>query len=140
MAVKPIPEGYHTITPYLIVEDADKLVEFIEKVFDGKLLFKMENDDGKISHGEFKIGDSMLMFAEASEEWKPTRTMLHLYVEDADTVYQKAWMPEQFRSKNRRINFTAIEMQRAGFLRKYLGNCDAYRRRFRRRNGEKNIC
>lgn len=90
MAVKPIPEGYHTITPYLIVENADKIVEFIEQVFDGKLLFKMETADGKISHGEFKIGDSMLMFAEASDEWKATRTMLHLYVEDTDAVYQKA--------------------------------------------------
>jgi PhnB protein len=90
MAVKPIPEGYHTITPYLIVEDADKLVEFIEQVFDGKLFFKMQNDSGRISHGEMKIGDSMLMLAEASEEWKATRTMLHLYVEDADAVYQKA--------------------------------------------------
>jgi PhnB protein len=90
MAVKPIPEGYHTITPYLVVEDAAKLVEFIENVFDGRLLFKLETDDGKISHGEFKIGDSILMFAEASEEWKPTRTLLHLYVEDADAVYQKA--------------------------------------------------
>ena len=90
MEVKPIPEGYHTITPYLIVEDADKLIEFIEQVFDGKLIFKMQTDAGKIGHGEMKIGDSMLMLAESSEEWKPTRTMIHLYVKDADSVYQKA--------------------------------------------------
>ena len=90
MTVKPIPEGYHTITPYLIAEKADKLVEFIEQVFDGELIFKMRNDSGKISHGEMKIGDSMLMLAEASDEWKATRTLLHLYVEDTDAVYQKA--------------------------------------------------
>lgn len=90
MSVKPIPEGFHTITPYLVVEGADRLVEFIERVFDGKLLFKMETDEGKIGHGEIKIGDSILMFADASDEWEPTRALLHLYVEDADAVFKKA--------------------------------------------------
>lgn len=90
MSVTYKPEGYHTITPYIIVENADELVEFIEKIFDGQLLFKMQNQDGRISHGEMTIGDSKLMLAEATEEWEPTQTMLHFYVEDIDTVYQKA--------------------------------------------------
>jgi len=90
MSVKPIPEGYTTITPYLIVEDADKLVEFVEKTFDGELLFKILNDAGRITHGEMKIGNSMLMLSESSDEWKPTNVMLHLYVEDIDATYQKA--------------------------------------------------
>ena len=90
MSVKPIPEGYTTITPYLIVEDADKLVEFVETVFDGKLLFQMRNDAGRISHGEMKIGNAMFMLSEASGEWKPTQTLLHLYVEDVDATYQRA--------------------------------------------------
>lgn len=90
MSVNHIPEGYHTITPYLVVEDAEKLIEFIQTVFDGKLIFKMNNDDGKIGHAEIKIGDSHLMLADASEEWKPTKTLLHLYVENADEIYQKA--------------------------------------------------
>lgn len=68
MAIKPIPDGYHTITPYLIVEDAERLVEFIEKTFAGQLLFKMENEVGRIAHGEMKIGDSMLMLAESTSE------------------------------------------------------------------------
>lgn len=90
MSVKPIPEGYHTITPYLIVEDADKLVEFVEKIFDGKLLFKIQTDAGRISHGEMKIGDSIIMLSEAAGEWKPTKTMLLLYVEDVDATYERA--------------------------------------------------
>ncbi len=90
MAVKPIPDGYHTITPYLIVDDADKLVEFVETIFDGQILFKMQNEAGRITHGEMKIGDSMLMLSEASDEWQATRTMLHLYVADIDATYQKA--------------------------------------------------
>ncbi len=90
MSVNFKPDGYHTVTPYLIVEDADKLVEFLEKTFDGKLLIKMTTDAGRISHGEMKIGDSILMLAEATGEWKPTRTLLYFYVEDVDAVYQKA--------------------------------------------------
>jgi PhnB protein len=90
MSVKPIPDGYHTITPYLIVDDADKLVEFVEKIFDGELLFKMKNDANRITHAEMKIGDSMLMLSESSEEWKATKTMLYLYVSDTDATYQKA--------------------------------------------------
>ncbi len=90
MSVKPIPDGYTTITPYLVVEDANKAIEFIEKIFDGQLLFKLQNEAEKITHAEIKIGNSMLMLAEASEEWKPTRSMLHLYVEDIDATYQKA--------------------------------------------------
>lgn len=90
MSVKPIPEGYHTITPYLIVEDADKLVEFVEKIFDGKLLFKIQTEAGRISHGEMKIGDSVIMLSEAAGEWKPTNVMLLLYVEDVDATYQRA--------------------------------------------------
>lgn len=90
MTVKHTPEGYHTITPYLIVEGADKLIAFIENVFGGTVVMKMEADGGRIGHAEMKIGDSMLMLADASEEWKPTQAMLHLYVEDTDGVYQKA--------------------------------------------------
>jgi PhnB protein len=90
MTVKPIPEGYHTITPYLIVEGAGKLIEFIENVFEGKVTTKIQDDSGRINHAEMKVGDSMLMLAEASEEWKPTKTMLHLYVEAVDETYQKA--------------------------------------------------
>ena len=69
MAAKPKPDGYHTITPYLIVEDADKLVEFIENVFDGQLLFKMENEKGRLNvekhflHlGRAVVGEVILRF------------------------------------------------------------------------------
>jgi PhnB protein len=90
MSVRSIPEGYHSITPYLIVEDAEKLIEFVEQAFDGRVFIKMQDENGKINHAEMKIGDSALMLAEASEEWKPTRTFLHLYVENVDETYQKA--------------------------------------------------
>lgn len=90
MSVNYKPEGYHTITPYLVVEGAEQLIEFVQTVFGGTLVFKMNNDDGKIGHAEMKIGDSFLMLADASEEWQATRTVLHLYVENAGETYQKA--------------------------------------------------
>jgi len=90
MSVKAIPDGYHTITPYLIVEDAKKLIEFLEKTFDAKMAFVMKDDNGRINHAEIKIGDSMLMFSEGCEEYKPTFTHLYLYVENVDSTYKKA--------------------------------------------------
>jgi len=119
MSVKPIPEGYATITPYLIVEDADRLVEFVETIFDGKLLFQMRNEAGRISHGEMKIGNSMLMLSEASGEWKPTNTMLHLYVEDVDTVYKKALEAGAVSVKEPQDQFYG---DRSGCVRDWFGN------------------
>lgn len=90
MSVKPIPEGYHTITPCLVVEGAEKLIKFIENIFNGEVKSKMQGDNGKIAHAEIKIGDSMLMLADACEEWNASQTMLYLYVEDTDATYLKA--------------------------------------------------
>ena len=90
MAVKPIPDGYHTVTPYLIVEGAQKLIDFLKQGFGAKETFSMPGPDGKIGHAEVKIGNSMVMLADANPRWKPTKTMLYLYVEDVDAVYKKA--------------------------------------------------
>ena len=90
MAVKPIPLGYHTVTPYLSVQGADKLLEFVKQAFDAKEVERMTMPDGKIAHAEVKIGDSMVMLGEASAEWKPVQCMLYLYVEDADATYKSA--------------------------------------------------
>jgi PhnB protein len=89
-SVKPVPDGYHTVTPYLIVEDAPAVLAFAEQAFDAKVLDRSMSDDGQIVHAEIKIGDSRIMLGEASEEWPAMRAMLHLYIEDVDTVYRKA--------------------------------------------------
>jgi uncharacterized glyoxalase superfamily protein PhnB len=90
MAVKPIPEGYHTVTPYLVVEGAAKLIDFLKQAFDAQETFRMPKPDGTIMHAEVKIGDSMVMIGEGSEPWKPMPSVLHLYVNDADAVYKRA--------------------------------------------------
>jgi uncharacterized glyoxalase superfamily protein PhnB len=89
--VKPVPDGYHTLTPYLIVDGADKVISFMKDAFGAKAVFDpMMRPDGKIMHAEFKIGDSVMMIADSSERAKATTSMLHVYVPNVDAVYQKA--------------------------------------------------
>ena len=90
MPVKPIPEGYHTITPYLVVKGAGALLDFIKKAFDAKELERMALPDGTIMHAEVSIGDSRLMISDARGEHKPKTGMLYLYVKDADATYKRA--------------------------------------------------
>jgi uncharacterized glyoxalase superfamily protein PhnB len=89
MAVKPIPEGYHSITPYLVVEGADKLLDFVKQAFDAEPHECMRRPDGTIQHAEVKIGNSMVMLADASGRWKATSTTLYLYVNDTDATYRR---------------------------------------------------
>jgi len=89
--VKPVPDGYHTLTPYLVADGADKVISFMKDAFGAKPVFEpMMRPDGKIMHAEFKIGDSVVMIADASERARPTPAMLHVYVPNVDAVYQKA--------------------------------------------------
>ena len=88
---KPIPEGFHTVTPYLIVDGAEKVIGFMQKAFGA--FFDHEptkRPDGKIMHATLKIGDSMVMISEASEHAKAMPIMLYLYVPNADASYQQA--------------------------------------------------
>ena len=91
MAVKPIPDGYHTITPYLVVRGAAKTIEFAKKAFGAEVVDQpVTRPDGTIMHAEFKIGDSRVMISDASEQHPPMQSMLHLYVPNVDAVYQRA--------------------------------------------------
>ncbi len=90
MAVKPIPDGYHTVTPYLVVEGVAKLIDFLKQAFEAKEINRHAQPDGTIMHAEVKIGDSIVMMGEARGEHKPMQTMLYLYVKDADAVYKRA--------------------------------------------------
>lgn len=89
MSVKKIPEGYNSITPYVVIEKASELIEFLEKAFEAKVNFK-NTQDGKTTHADLTIGDSHIMLSEATEQWAPQPTMFYFYVEDTDRVYKKA--------------------------------------------------
>lgn len=90
MAVKPIPGGYHTITPYLVVHGAAKLIGFLEQAFDAKVLSRSVLPDGRIMNAELQIGDSMIMMGETQGEHKPRPCTIYLYVDDTDAVYKRA--------------------------------------------------
>jgi PhnB protein len=88
--VKGIPEGYHSVTPILVVKNAPALIDFLKKAFDGKERYRMNGPDGTIMHAEVAVGDSAVMLSEATEQHSPVQTAIYLYVEDVDTTYEKA--------------------------------------------------
>jgi uncharacterized glyoxalase superfamily protein PhnB len=90
MAAKPIPDGYHTVTPYLVVPDVAAELDFLERAFGAEVTFKMQGPDGSVSHAEARVGTSMVMLGGSSERWAPMPCMLYLYVEDVDAAYARA--------------------------------------------------
>jgi PhnB protein len=90
-SVKPIPEGYHTVTPYILAQDAAKLIDFVKKAFNAKETERYSMPDGTIGHAEIRIGDSVIMLADAQgAEYKPMAAGIHLYVEDCDATYKRS--------------------------------------------------
>lgn len=98
MAVKPIPEGYHAVTPYLIIDGAARALEFYQRAFDARELFRMPAPGGKIGHAEIRIGDSVIMLADEFPEMghrSPssiggTGVSLMVYVQRVDEVFERA--------------------------------------------------
>jgi PhnB protein len=90
MAVKPIPDGYQTVTPYLTLDDPAPVIEFLKKVFDAQEIFAMRDDKGNIGHAEVKVGSSILMLGKARDQWKSRPGNFYVYVEDCDAMYKKA--------------------------------------------------
>ncbi len=92
MTVKPIPEGYRTVTPYLVVEGADKLIDFITEAFGGKERMRLPGPGGAVGHAEVEIGDSVVMLGDSSttDDNRKFPGMIHLYVGDVDAAYKSA--------------------------------------------------
>ena len=90
MAVKPIPDGYHSVTPYLTVPGAAKLLDFLKQAFEAQELHRMPRPDGTIMHAEVRIGDSLVMMGEPMGSAQPLFGSLYLYVHDVDAVYKRA--------------------------------------------------
>ncbi|NLY95692.1 MAG: VOC family protein [Myxococcales bacterium] len=88
--VEAVPHEYGSITPYLVVSDGDAAIRFYEKAFGAQTRLRVEDERGVIRHAELDVGDSVVMLSEATDEWKPTSSMICLYVEDCDTTFQRA--------------------------------------------------
>jgi len=95
---KPIPDGYHTATPYLIIGGAGDAIEFYKKAFGAQELFRFPTPDGKIGHAEIKIGDSPIMLADEYPDmgYKGPQSLggspvsIMIYVENVDTIFNQA--------------------------------------------------
>lgn len=90
MAVKAVPDGYHTVTPYLVSSDAEQLLTFVKAAFGGKEKQVMRAPDGTIWHAEVLIGDSPVMLAQASPQHPAMQAGMYLYVPDTDATYRAA--------------------------------------------------
>ena len=90
MTVKPVPDGYHTVTPYLVVRGVTDLIHFLQRAFDAREISRTRLPDGSIMYAEVRIGDSLIMLGEAAENTPPMPAMLHLYLEDTDAAYRRA--------------------------------------------------
>jgi len=88
--MKTIPDGYTTVTPWLISTDTAQELEFIHAAFDGQELARVVGEDGRIGHAETRIGGSIVLLFDASPDWPPTPCFLRLYVEDADETFRRA--------------------------------------------------
>ncbi len=98
MAVTPIPDGYHSVTPYLTVHDAAGAIDFYKRAFGAVELMRMDGPDGKIGHAEIKIGDSHVMIGDENPAWGARSAksiggspiQLMVYVADVDTMFPRA--------------------------------------------------
>ena len=98
MPVKPQPDGYHSVTPYLVVKDAAGAIDYYKKVFGAQELFRLSGPDGKVGHAELKVGDSIVMLADEAPQMgalspptiggSPVRILL--YVENVDEIVPRA--------------------------------------------------
>ncbi len=85
-----LPEGYHTITPYFTVSDADRLLEFLVEAFGGAIVVTNRYPTGRIQHARVRVGDSVIMINESNEQYPVNVSQMHLYVDDVEIVFSKA--------------------------------------------------
>jgi uncharacterized glyoxalase superfamily protein PhnB len=90
MAVKAIPEGFHTVTPYLAAQGAAALIDFLLAAFDAREVQREALPDGRIINAQIQVGDSMVLVADAPPERKPAPATFYMYLEDVDAAYEKA--------------------------------------------------
>ncbi len=90
MTVKAIPDGYHTVTPYLIVPDVRRMIDFLRAAFAAVESEWHEGPDGQVRHAEVRVGDSALMMGQAMDGFPAMPCMLYLYLPDVDAAYRNA--------------------------------------------------
>jgi PhnB protein len=87
--IRPVPEGYRAVTPWIVSRDTARLLDFVKEAFGAEEIARVLNEDGTIGHAEFRIGDSIVMAFDAREGWPDTPGFFRLYVEDGGAVYRR---------------------------------------------------
>jgi PhnB protein len=90
MSGNPIPKGYHTVTPYLVITDVPRVIDFLKAALGGAEIERHADPKGRIMHAEVRIGDSIVMMGEANDVFPPMPVNLYLYVTDTDATYKAA--------------------------------------------------
>lgn len=90
MSVRFIPDGFHTVTPNIIVERAEDLITFLKRAFGASEKVRLTMPGGKIAHCEVQIGDSRINIGESMEGWPPHALLAQVFVEDSDAAFQRA--------------------------------------------------
>lgn len=84
------PAGYSTVSPYLVADGAQQVVDFLGATFEGQQLRRYDGPDGTIMHAEVRIGDTVVMIGDAGESWPAVPCHVHVYVDDVDAAFQRA--------------------------------------------------
>jgi PhnB protein len=84
------PKNYNSVSPYFVVNSGQKFIDLMKTIFDGTLVRRFNHDNGTIYHGEIKIDDSIIMFADSSEQYPPNTLVMHVYVANVDETFTKA--------------------------------------------------
>src|SRR5438034_9573797 len=94
--VRPVPQEYASVTPYLIVDGVPRLIDFLKHTFDAEERALINDREGHVGHAEIKIGGSIVMMADSTRQYSPIPSQLYVYVEDVDHTYKR-------RSEERRV-------------------------------------
>lgn len=84
------PQNYNSLSPYLIVDNAQRLVDLLKMIFDTKELRRFDHENGKIAHIELQLEDTVIMLSDSTENYEANKTMLHIYVPDVFKTFDKA--------------------------------------------------
>lgn len=84
------PTNYNSLSPYLIIDDAQKLIDLLKIIFDAEELRRYDRDNGKIMHAELRLDDSVIMITDSTDDYSANKTMLHIYVPDVFKTFDKA--------------------------------------------------
>jgi len=118
-SVRAVPEGFSTVTPFIIADNAIELIEFMKDAFEGEQTFLQNTEDGKIMHATVRIGNSTIMITDSMDGMPPQAGMFYLYLENVDEVFQRALKAKATTQRELRDEFYG---DRAGAVKDKWGN------------------